>query len=194
MTTTPETFASAADFGSATGSPKRGPGVGRPRGPRALRASIAGLLLALAAPSATPLPGAPPSPSPAPSHTTAPADVELLDEIPELDLVELMNLSWREGRRLPRRYRDLDGLEVRVQGYMALGTPEGIESFQLTSDSCGCAGQIELTHFVEINMTDDLTSYRPDYLDLTGTMSVGIERDEDGFATSLFRLEIERVE
>lgn len=192
MTTNPEPRITNPDLGASTGTSEPKTEIDRrPPGPT-VRVLLGGIVLALAAPTATPLG---PSDSLTQASVTAPRTVAAVqDETPELDLVELMNLSWREGKRLPKRYRNLDGLTVRVQGYMALGTPEGIESFQLTSDACGCAGQIELTHFVEVTLTDDLTSYRADYLDLTGTMSVGIEYDEDGFATSLFRLEIERVE
>ena len=110
----------------------------------------------------------------------------------ELSLMDLMSIDYTPGKRLPRWVRALDGKQVRLEGYIALGTPEGEEKFELLWDSCGC-GQSNVHHFVEVSLTEETTSFTPDLIWVEGTFSVG-EIREDGFVVSLFRLETKVIE
>ena len=109
----------------------------------------------------------------------------------ELSLLDLMSIEYRPGKKLPSWVRALDGRTVRIEGYMALGTPEGVDKFELVWDSCGC-GQSNVNHFIEVTLTEDTTSFDPDIIWVEGTLSVGEVR-EDGFVVSLFRLETKSI-
>ena len=113
------------------------------------------------------------------------------DPVIELSLLDLMTLDYRPGGKLPAWVRALDGSRVRMEGYMALGTPEGNEKFELVWDSCGC-GQSKVHHFVEVSLTEETTTFEPDIIWVEGTFSVG-EIREDGFVVSLFRLKTESL-
>ena len=113
------------------------------------------------------------------------------DPVIELTLLDLMSIDYRPGKRLPAWVRALDGRRVRIDGYMALGTPEGIDKFELVWDSCGC-GQSNVNHFIEVTLTDETTTFDPDIIYVEGEFSVG-EIREDGFVVSLFRLKAQTV-
>ena len=113
------------------------------------------------------------------------------DPVIELTLLDLMSIDYRPGKRLPAWVRALDGRRVRIEGYMALGTPEGIDKFELVWDSCGC-GQSNVNHFIEVTLTDETTTFDPDIIFVEGELSVG-EIREDGFVISLFRLKAQTV-
>lgn len=113
------------------------------------------------------------------------------DPVIELTLLDLMSIDYRPGKRLPAWVRALDGRRVRIDGYMALGTPEGIDKFELVWDSCGC-GQSNVNHFIEVTLTDETTTFDPDIIFVEGELSVG-EIREDGFVVSLFRLKAQTV-
>ena len=111
----------------------------------------------------------------------------------EITLEDLRDFKYRRGKRLPKRISALDGMRVTVTGFMALGTPEGVEEYQLISDSCGCDGGTKPHHFVVVQLTDETTTFSPDELTVTGIISVG-EEEEDGFVTSLYRIQAELEE
>jgi hypothetical protein len=113
------------------------------------------------------------------------------DPVIELTLLDLMSIDYRPGKRLPAWVRALDGRRVRIEGYMALGTPEGMDKFELVWDSCGC-GQSNVNHFIEVTLTDETTTFDPDIIFVEGELSVG-EIREDGFVVSLFRLKAQTV-
>ncbi len=113
------------------------------------------------------------------------------DPVIELTLLDLMSIDYRPGKKLPAWVRALDGRRVRIDGYMALGTPEGIDKFELVWDSCGC-GQSNVNHFIEVTLTDETTTFDPDIIYVEGELSVG-EIREDGFVVSLFRLKAQTV-
>ena len=113
------------------------------------------------------------------------------DPVIELTLLDLMSIDYRPGKRLPAWVRALDGRRVRIEGYMALGTPEGMDKFELVWDSCGC-GQSNVNHFIEVTLTDETTTFDPDIIFVEGEFSVG-EIREDGFVISLFRLKAQTV-
>ena len=113
------------------------------------------------------------------------------DPVIELTLLDLMSIDYRPGKRLPAWVRALDGRRVRIEGYMALGTPEGMDKFELVWDSCGC-GQSNVNHFIKVTLTDETTTFDPDIIFVEGELSVG-EIREDGFVISLFRLKAQTV-
>ena len=125
------------------------------------------------------------------SYQTPPPAPTFEDPVIELSLLDLMSIDYRPGKKLPSWVRALDGRAVRIEGYMALGTPEGDDKFELVWDSCGC-GQSNVNHFIEVSLTEDTTSFDPDIIWVEGTLSVGEVR-EDGFVVSLFRLETKSI-
>ena len=120
------------------------------------------------------------------SVATPAAEAADEDPVIELSLLDLMSIEYRPGKKLPAWARALDGRRVRVEGYMALGTPEGVEKFELVWDSCGC-GQSKVNHFIEVSLTEETTTFDPDMIWVEGELSVG-EIRKDGFVVSLFRL------
>ncbi len=108
------------------------------------------------------------------------------DEPIEVELVTLTSIDWKPGNEIPEEIRKLDGKRIRINGVMAMGTVEGIDTFQLVSDGCAC-GTTKVHHFVEVTLADDTTEYSPDEITVTGTFSVG-EVEEDGFVVSLYRI------
>lgn len=143
--------------------------------------------LALLFCAAGPWLGAAPSSAPLPVAAAPAADVL------EVRLIELMSFDYRRGRRLPDWVRALDGERVRIEGYMALGTPEGEKRFELVWDSCNC-GSSQPNHFVEVTLPEDRTTeFNPELIAAVGRFEVG-EVIEDGFVKSLFRLKAEKIE
>ena len=108
------------------------------------------------------------------------------DEVVEVSIMELTQVEWKPGTKLPKKIADLDGKRVRIKGYMALETEEGTSAFRLTYDQCGCANA-KASHFVEVKLDGDDTGYDPSEVTVEGVFSVG-EVQEDGFVTSLYRL------
>ena len=122
------------------------------------------------------------------SPTPIVADDPLPDEIKEVNIEWLTSLDYREGQELPDEYLELDGKMVEIEGYMAIGTLEGIEKFELVPEPCEC-GRSKVQHFIDVSMTEGTTTFKPGRIILKGKFSVG-EVEEDGFVVSLFRLEI----
>ena len=83
---------------------------------------------------------------------------------------------------------ELDGKRIRIEGYMSIGTIEGVESFELVPEACEC-GRSKVQHFIDVTLTEGLTTFKPGRIVLRGKFSVG-EVKEDGFVTSLYRLEV----
>ena len=104
----------------------------------------------------------------------------------EVELVMLTSIDWKPGAQIPEEIRKLDGKRIRIKGVMAMGTVEGVDSFQLVNDGCAC-GTTKVQHCVDVKLADDTTEYTPDEITVTGTFSVG-EVEEDGFVVSLYRL------
>ena len=108
------------------------------------------------------------------------------DEIVEVSILRLKNARYRRGRPLPGWIQDLDGKTIRLWGYMAIGTLEGLEEFELVPESCEC-GKSKVNHFVQVTLTEGVTRFIPGRITLVGTFDCG-EEIEDGFITSVFRL------
>ena len=113
------------------------------------------------------------------------------EEIIEVSILELKNMRYRPGRPLPRWVQALDGKRVSIWGYMAIGTLEGLEKFELVPESCEC-GRSKVNHFVDVTITEGVTRYIPGRITLVGDFEAS-EIEEDGYVTSLFRLEIDEL-
>lgn len=156
--------------------------------PLSLKALATALLAALPSLDVAQADGAPDSPL-----QPMTLEAELAWNVIDVDLLELTSIKWRPGQRLPRRVRALDGETIRVSGYMALDTPEGVEHFRLTWDSCNCSGT-KVHHFIKVLLPEgEVTEFNPDEMTLVGKIAVG-EEEEDGFTTSVYRLQLEQVE
>lgn len=107
-------------------------------------------------------------------------------EIVEVSILRLKNMRYRPGRELPQWVQDLDGKKVRIWGYMAIGTLEGLKKFELVPESCEC-GRSKVNHFVDVTLTEGLTRFIPGRITLEGTFEAS-EIYEDDFVVSLFRL------
>lgn len=130
----------------------------------------------------------------APLEWVQPAGPGFDDEEPpvEISIMELTQIDWSPGKKLPEKIAKLDGKKVKVTGFMALDTPEGTSSFRLTYDQCGCSNA-KASHFVQVDMGDQTVTYNPDEIALTGTFAVG-EKREDGFVVSIYRLKATSLE
>lgn len=129
-----------------------------------------------------------------PVEDTVPAVGSISDEDQAVTvrISKLTSVKYRRGKKLPADIRELDGKRIRIEGYMAIGTIEGVESFELVPESCEC-GRSKVQHFIDVTMTDGLTVYQPGRFTIEGTFSVG-EKEEDGFVVSLYRMTIKSLD
>lgn len=132
-----------------------------------------------------------PSEVQAPECSPVGAPQQAVEEPIDVNLDWLTSLDYRRGMKLPDEILALDGQEIAINGYMAIGTLEGATVFELVPESCEC-GRSKVQHFVEVTLTEDTVGFRPGRIDLVGTFSVG-EKEEDGFVVSLYRLEIKAM-
>lgn len=126
------------------------------------------------------------------STSAAPASLAADDPV-EVSMQKLKNANYEKGKPLPDEIQELDGKTIEIEGYMAVGTLEGVDTFELVPESCEC-GRSKVNHFVLVTITDGLTSYRPGRIKLTGEFSAGEVKDEDGFVESVYRLTIESLD
>ena len=120
------------------------------------------------------------------------SDIDLPEPEPEeqvaasMSILKLRDARYRRGKPLERWIRDLEGKRVSIEGYMAIGTLEGMRTFELTPEDCEC-GQSKVNHFVQVTLTDDITRFKPGRFFITGVFESGEVKD-DGFITSVYRL------
>ncbi len=118
-------------------------------------------------------------------HSTVVAD----DEDPiELDLTELTGIEWEPGEDLPKSVTKYDKKKVIVGGYMHSSTKKDTSTFLLVSNACQCSGSPLVHHFVRVDLGDEMTDFRPGFIEVIGTLSIGEKEDENGFVTSVYRL------
>ena len=110
------------------------------------------------------------------------------DDAVVVSIERLTSVEYKRGRALPEEILELDGKAVEIEGYMAIGTLEGVESFELVPEPCEC-GRSKVQHFIDVTLTEGLTTFKPGRIVLRGKFSVG-EVKEDGFVTSLYRLKV----
>ena len=114
------------------------------------------------------------------------------EEAQRVNILELTSINYRRGKPLPEEVQELNGKRIRIGGYMALGTLEGIQRFELVPEPCEC-GRSKIQHFVDVTMSEGLTTYIPGRIELEGIFSCG-EVEEDGFVVSLYRLHIKSLQ
>lgn len=103
-----------------------------------------------------------------------------------ISLLQLRDARYRAGQPLEDWIVELDGKYVAIEGYMALGTLEGLTRFELVPEECECGGS-KVNHFVEVTLTEDVTRYKAGRFYMRGVFSAG-EVEEDGFVVSVYRL------
>jgi len=103
-----------------------------------------------------------------------------------ISLLQLRDARYRPGQPLEDWIVELDGKYVAIEGYMALGTLEGLTRFELVPEECECGGS-KVNHFVEVTLTDDVTRYKAGRFYMRGIFSAG-EVEDDGFVVSVYRL------
>lgn len=129
-------------------------------------------------------------------HTLLPSlgEVELPKPRPKPDekvaatisLLQLRDARYRRGEPLEDWIVALEGKYVAIEGYMALGTLEGLTRFELVPEECECGGS-KVNHFVEVTLTEDVTRYKAGRFFMRGVFSAS-EVEEDGFIVSVYRL------
>ena len=104
----------------------------------------------------------------------------------KISILQLRDARYRRGRPLEQWIEELDGKTVAIEGYMAIGTLEGLTEFELVPEDCEC-GKSKVNHFVLVKLAEDVTRFKPGRFWITGTFEAG-EEIEDGFITSVYRL------
>jgi hypothetical protein len=98
---------------------------------------------------------------------------------------------------IPKRYRQLDGKRVLLTGQMYEPyTAEGkIRAFTLVYSISNCCfnGPPKVQHFIQaIVPVGKSVEYSPDFVDVVGTLHVGVESGE-GHVQSVYRIDVEKV-
>ncbi len=117
------------------------------------------------------------------------------DEPVDVDIKTLTEIEWQEGDPLPDRIKKYDGKKVRITGLMDPNqyVPEKVTQFHLVSNTCGCSGA-GVQHFISVDLGEQEIDYQTKPIDLIGKISIGEVEDDDGFVTSVYRLEVEKIE
>jgi len=103
-----------------------------------------------------------------------------------ISLLQLRDARYRRGEPLEDWIVGLEGKYVAIEGYMALGTLEGLTRFELVPEECECGGS-KVNHFVEVALTEDVTRYKAGRFYMHGYFSAS-EVEDDGFVVSVYRL------
>jgi len=103
-----------------------------------------------------------------------------------ISLLQLRDAPYRRGQPLAQWILDLEGKYVAIEGYMALGTLEGLSEFEFVPEECECGGS-KVNHLVMVSLTDSTTRFRAGRFYMRGIFSAG-ELEEDDFVTSVYRL------
>ncbi|MEZ6015402.1 MAG: hypothetical protein R3F49_09835 [Planctomycetota bacterium] len=103
-----------------------------------------------------------------------------------ISLLQLRDARYRRGQALEDWIMDLDGKYIAIEGYMAIGTLEGLSRFEFVPEECECGGS-KVNHFVDVTLTEGVTRFKPGRFYMRGYFSAG-EVIEDGFVTSVYRM------
>ena len=120
---------------------------------------------------------------------TVPVAAAVVEEAREVRIEVLTGIDYKRGQDLPDEVTELNGLKVKIEGYMAIGTLEGSTVFEFVPEECEC-GRSKIQHFIEVTLLEGGVTYEPGRIWLEGTLDIG-EKEEDGFVVSLYRLEVE---
>jgi len=128
-----------------------------------------------------------------PSAATRVVASALEDDAIDVSLLELANVEWKKGKKLPKEVRDLKGEVVKLVGYMALDTEEGQTTFRMSYESCSCSTS-KVTHFVKVTLPEDeVTTFEPGTIEVIGKFYAGARYDDDGFVDSVFRVRAKSI-
>ena len=109
----------------------------------------------------------------------------------EVELSLLVGIEYEEGGPVPKEVQELDGLRVKIEGFMAPITVEGSPTFLMVTAECDCTGRPKVQHFIQVRVKEPF-DFRSSQVTVVGKLSVGAEYDGD-FITSLYRLRAESV-
>ena len=128
----------------------------------------------------------------------AAAQFEAPDGYEKLSWKTLGDFEYHEGMTLPKHLTELEGKKVAVAGYMvALGQYEDIHEFVLVESQWSCCfgipPDINQVIVVTIPIDEEGLDLVAFPLVITGTFEVG-EAYEDGYVTSLYRLDVHDVQ
>ena len=118
---------------------------------------------------------------------SADANPAALEDPVEVDILKLTSIDWQPGQEVPKEIKNLDGRQIVISGYMQTQFRKARKSFLIVADSCQCTGTPLPHHFVKVTLPS-ATEYKPGQLTFIGTLAVS-EEIEDGFVTSLYRLD-----
>lgn len=110
----------------------------------------------------------------------------------QVELQKLGNFPYeQETREIPDDVRSLDGVKVRIKGYMQLVTEsESITRFQLVPDRFACCfgqpPQVQHTTMV-VCPPGTAVKYFPEEIYVEGILKVG-EKSEEGFVLAIFEI------
>lgn len=121
----------------------------------------------------------------------------------EVDLKALGNFTFDEekGRTqdIPRRWRDLDGRQVALTGFMLSPSEAGagVQKYQLVYNVTSSSG-IKGPPLVQERVNATAPASTPvfsvyDYVRVIGVLHVGVQRDQSGEVSSVFRMDVESV-
>lgn len=103
-----------------------------------------------------------------------------------ISLLQLRDARYRRGQPVEPWIQELEGKYIAVEGYMAIGTLEGLTRFEFVPEECECGGS-KVNHFVEVTLVGAVTRFKPGRFYMKGLFSAG-DVEEDGFVTSVYRL------
>jgi hypothetical protein len=101
---------------------------------------------------------------------------------------------------VPQKWRDLDGKKIVVIGEMwePYSTDQGVKQFALVYSIAKCCfnGPPQIQHFVQSRTVGNYAAgYYQGPVRVTGTLHVNVvKNDETGKVTSVYQLDVERVE
>ncbi len=104
-----------------------------------------------------------------------------------VDILTLTTIDYEEGEPLPSEVQSLDGEEISVSGFMHIFRGKA-DTFLLVTDPCACNARPKVFEFIEVTLDGEETTWGAGLIRVKGTLSVG-EVKEDGFVTSIYRLE-----
>lgn len=124
----------------------------------------------------------------------APLGARPSDDPVDVDIKNLTEIEWKVGDPLPETVTKLDGKKVRISGLMDPNqfTPDDVYQFDLVSNTCGCSGSGP-QHYVKVDLGETSIPYQTNPIELIGTISIGEVKDDDGFVTSIYRLNVEKI-
>ena len=119
----------------------------------------------------------------------------------DLKTISLFDLDPARAKDadIPERFRALDGQRVMFKGQMYSGN-KGVgrqASFDIVYNIAKCCfnGEPRIQHFVKASvLPGHKVTFYNDFVNVIGTLHVGVERGEAGELLSVYRIDVESVE